>query len=227
MLKNYKIIKQIGSIISSAADEICFNVLGEFSDLNGREEEITLILRREINQQLLDSIKKKLGGQNIGGCKFTVATFKKKQESKIGADLAGIIEFNFNGRTVSKAFLAQSKVAKSYQYDRNLPTIKCANKDILNQAVNMLQISSDSFFFLYSKDGIYCVPALQVHLAGLNVIDTATQPFHKFGAFYEEFFKCFIGDHLISPNKFGAVNLEDYAEKIKANAILKITVELD
>jgi hypothetical protein len=66
-----------------------------------------------------------------------------------------------------------------------------------------------------------------VDLADSNTIDTARHPSHKFGTFYEEFFKCFIGDHLISPAALKATSLEDYAEKMKVNAVLKLEVHLD
>jgi len=91
---------------------------------------------------------------------------------------------------------------------------------------DMLNLSSDSFVFIYSLRGIFCIPAFQIALGNSNTIDTARYPYHSFGTFFEEFFKCFIGDHKISPSALDATGLEDYAEKIKAQAVFQITVNL-
>jgi hypothetical protein len=224
MLKDYGIIKRISSQMASAADEVANSVLGDYSNLQGREEEVTGQLRGEINRQLLANVSRRLNHQEINGCRISVATFKKKQENSVGADLAGIIEFSRNGYLISKAFLAQAKVGSSYVKGQQF--VKAYNKDVVRQAEDMLKISSDSFFFVYSDIGIYCVPALQVALSGSNTIDTGHHPFHTFGTFYEEFMKCFIGDHLISPLALGATSLEDYAEKVKVLSVLKLGVQL-
>lgn len=226
MLKRYGIIKEVASQVSAAADDAATAVLRDYSNLVGHEEEITAQLRGEINRHLLQNVQMRLGNKQIKGCRFTVATFKKKQENWVGADLAGVVELSLGSRTISKAFLAQTKVVKSYVGQRSMNFVRGYNADILTQAEDMLKLSSDSFFFLYSDIGIHCVSALQVVLAGSNTIDTGSHPFHTFGAFYEEFFKCFIGDHLISPTALGAKTLEDYAQKVKAAAVMKLSVQL-
>lgn len=226
MLKDYAIIKEIGNKIRGAADTTVREVFNDYSDLNGREEELTAQIRGEINRHLLKNVTHALDGKDINGCKIQVATFKKKQEKTVGADLAGIIEIKLAGRTISKAFLAQAKVGHSYQGSNGQILVRATNKDVVKQAENMLKISSDSFIMIYSRNGIACVPAFQVALAGSGTIDTASHPFHSFGQFFEEFFKCFIGDHLISPHALNAKNLEDYAVKVNANSILKLSVQL-
>lgn len=225
MLKDYGIIKIIASKISEAAESVAGDVLSDYSNLLGREEEITSQLRGEINRRLIEKIQL-LGSQEIKDCRFSVATFKKKQEKNVGADLAGVIEISLNGRSISKAFLAQAKVGRYYMSARG-GYISASNKDIVRQAEDMLKITSDSFFFLYSSSGIHCVSALQVVLSGSNKIDTGHHPYHTFGSFYEEFVKCFIGDHQISPAALGASSLEDYAEKISAEAVIQLKVQLN
>jgi hypothetical protein len=226
MLKDYGIIKRISKKISAAAEDASRAVLADYSNIKGREEEITSQLRGEINRHLLDSISKNLDGQVINGCNIKVATLKKTQEKYVGADLVGVIEITAGTATISKAFLAQAKVGKSYKDAKGHTFVKANNSDLLKQVEDMLKITSDSFVFLYSDVGILCISALQVQLANSNTVDTARQPFHKFGTFFEEFFKCFIGDHLISPIALKTTNLEDYAEKMKAHAIFKIEVKL-
>ncbi|MGP9809388.1 hypothetical protein ACT3TQ_14520 [Halomonas sp. AOP12-C2-37] len=226
MLKNYRIIKKIGAEVSEAAESAANSVLNDYSNLKGREEEITAQLRGEINRNLARNIEERLGNKDINGCKFSVATFKKKQEKGVGADLAGVVELSLANRTISKAFLAQAKIGNFYEGPRGINYIKAYNKDIVRQAEDMLKITSDSFFFLYSTRGIHCVSALQVLLSGSKTIDTGHHPFHTFGSFYQEFFKCFIGDHLISPAALGAKDLEDYAEKVNAETVMKLSVQL-
>jgi hypothetical protein len=226
MLKDYGIIKRIASQMAAAADEVAAAVIGDYANLQGREEEITGQLRGDINRRLLENVSRRLNNETINGCRVSVATFKKKQENSVGADLAGAIELSANGRTISKAFLAQAKVGTSYTGERGQKFVRGYNKDVVRQADDMLKISSDSFFFVYSDIGVHCVPALQVSLSGSNTIDTGHHPFHTFGAFYEEFVKCFVGDNLISPSALGATSLEDYAEKVKSLAVLKLGVQL-
>lgn len=226
MLKDYGIIKQIGDEMRSAADEVAKRVLNDYGDLIGREEEITAQIRGEINRHLLDAVSRRLNGQKIKGCKISVATLKKKQEHSAGADLAGVIEIHVAGRAISKAFLAQAKIGTESTGQRGQITARANSKDVVKQAEDMLKISSDSFIMIYSASGIACVPALQVALAGSNIIDTASHPFHSFGAFFEEFFKCFIGDHQIAPEALGAKTLEDYAERLRAHSAFKLAVHL-
>lgn len=226
MLKDYGIIKSIASQVSEAAEYTASEVLRDYSNLTGREEEITAQLRGEINRRLLSNVEDLLGHKVVNGCRFSIATFKKKQESGVGADLAGVIEMSVNGRSISKAFLAQAKVGKSYRDPRGTLYVSAYNADILRQAEDMLEITSDSFFFLYSDVGIHCVSALQVALAGSTRIDTGHHPFHKLGTFYEEFLKCFVGDHKISPAALNASSLEDYAEKVKAASVMQLKIQL-
>lgn len=226
MLKDYGIIKRIGDEMRSAADAVAKSVLNDYTNLTGREEEVTAQIRGEINRHLLENVRQRLNNEEINGCKISVATLKKKQEHSAGADLAGVIEIHASGRSISKAFLAQAKVGVDHPGPRGQVSVRAYSKDVVGQAEDMLKISSDSFIMVYSAGGIVCVPALQVALAGSNTIDTASHPFRTFGSFFEEFVKCFIGDHHISPGAMGAKTLEDYSEKLGAKSVLKLAVQL-
>lgn len=179
-----------------------------------------------MNRYLLKNISIRLDGVEINGCRISISTLKKKQEATVGADLVGVLEITSGARKISKAFLAQAKVAGIYTDSHGDEFFKTRSPDLLEQAEKMLRISSAAYFFLYSKRGIACVSALQASLGGSNAIDTATYPYHSFGSFFEEFFKCFIGDHRLSPDALQAKDLEDYADRLRAEAILLIQLDL-
>lgn len=227
MLKSYGIIKEISGVIAKSAEDVTATVLADFSDISGREEELTSQLRGEINRHLLSRIRDALDGTAVRGCTIAVSTLKKREEAKVGADLVGVIEISTGPTTVSKAFLVQAKVGSVYQSDRGEEYLRATSNDLVRQAKAMLRLSSDSFVFVYSKAGIACVPAYQVVLANSNTVDTGTYPFHSVGRFFEECFKCFVGDHKISPVALKASNLEDYAAKLRAKAALVLTVKLN
>jgi hypothetical protein len=228
MLKNFKIIKKISGIISDVTEESTRKILNDFQSIEGREEEITAQIRGEFNRYLLDGVSKRLN--EIENCKIEVSTFKKKQESFIGADFACILTYrNTSSDIFSKAFLVQAKIGNVH-YDKKCASsfyVSSTNKDLQTQAKSMLDRTSDSFIFLYSKEGIFCIPAFQVMLSGRNKVDTRDSPYRKIGTFFEEFLKCFIGDHKISPQAIGAVenDLEDYAEKLKVKCVLHIAIK--
>lgn len=227
MLKNYGIIKELSREIASAAEDVCEQVFADYEEIAGREEEITAQLRGEINRRLLSNVARRLQGVDIRGCTVRVATLKKRQENKVGADLVGVIELTHGAKTVSKAFLAQAKVGSIFTSDRGERFVRSSNAKLLSQCRAMLKLSSDSFVFVYSKDGVVSIPAFQVVLGNTNTIDTASYPYHSFGRFIEEFVKCFIGDHLISPVALRTTSLEEYAARLHAKAALVIRVKLE
>ncbi len=91
----------------------------------------------------------------------------------------------------------------------------------------MLDITSDSFVFIYYPYGITCIPAFQVKLGNSQKVTTEEYPSHKVGPFFEEFFKCFIGDYKISPSAMGVTSLEEYAEKLTVMNVIQLEVHLE
>lgn len=68
-----------------------------------------------------------------------------------------------------------------------------ADKNLLKQCDDMLTVTSDSYVFIYSRQGIYSVPAF-------NFLRPSRYLHHKrIDRFFGEFLKCFIGDHKIVP----------------------------
>jgi hypothetical protein len=92
---------------------------------------------------------------------------------------------------VKKGFLAQAKLIEP---SRSIRARDFA--EMQEQCGKMLEISSDSFLFLYSKNGIFSVPATAV------VSSKRTNPHNLYSRsisrFYEEHFSCFLGDRRIS-----------------------------
>lgn len=193
-MKKDNFISELGNIFESAANSISDQVLSGYEELKGFEEPITGGMKSLLTTKLLDTVVSQLNGKKIGDVNFKIQIFTKQTENKIGADLGGIFKFKKNGKELKKAFLAQAKVGKINSLKNN---IYCYNQDIQIQAENMLKYSSDSFFFVYTKHGIKVFSAMEVYLNGKNSINSKELYFHDFGYFMKEFFKCFIGDHLI------------------------------
>lgn len=231
-------INDLQNHINRAVDKVFQDVVNDFPKIQGREEEITSQFRGEINRHLIYEIEKSLGGINLGDFKIDVYTYSKKQEKKVGADIAGILEIDYGSKSLKKAFLAQSKVCHPVKIKLPKGTVpkgsttsyyESNNSLILKQAKDMLNITSDSFFFLYTKSGCFVIPALHVDAIGKNKVNTVDFHYKNLGNFYSEFFQCFIGDHKIADITTNSKSLEDYAAKYNVNNVLyiKITTTLD
>jgi hypothetical protein len=225
MLKRAAVIKELASRLGDAAHAAAEEVLGARKQKTGREEELTAALRHELNKRLLENIKSSLNEAEINGSRVLVETFRKVQEKQVGADLVGVIEIA-GARSISKAFLAQAKVGQVYEGARGEKGAKAYSADLLKQVDDMLSLSSDSFVFIYSDAGLFVIPALQIRLANSKSIDTANHPYRSFGSFFEEFVKCFIGDHKISPDALGVTDLEDYLEELHVEAAFRVQLRL-
>jgi len=222
MLKSHRVIRAVTEIVKDASNSIAERVIKLHPDPKGREEIISSQLGSEITLHLLDEIQERLDGRTISNVKFQVYLFKKKEEKVIGADIAGILEMNVKGRKVVKSYLAQAKVAQASKGVFDESFIKCTDPRLLGQVNDMLRISSSSYVFLYSTQGIDVVSAQAVKLANTNSISTALLYSHKLGDFYEEFFKCFIGDSLLSPPYLRSDDLGVFADQVNAQNVLTI-----
>lgn len=213
MIKKYRTIKEVGRVIKDASQELSIKevinpVLQSKGDVQGNEEKITDVLENRINLALIKEIEKKLNTTKFKGLKINIHTYSKyTEEPKIGADFAGVLEIDLGkGATLRKIFLAQAKVCKITGKHSRTRTFSMSTNDakVPKQATDMLNITSDSFFFLYTNKGIYVIPALEVELYNKVprkprlTIDTTDIYYKSIGSFYEDFFKCFIGDHKIA-----------------------------
>ena len=70
--------------------------------------------------------------------------------------------------------------------------------------------------------GIDVISAQAIHLANNNKISTERFYTYKLGNFYEEFLKCFIGDHRITPYPVNKLDLSHFAQEVDAQNVLMI-----
>jgi len=154
-------------------------VIEKYNSKTVQEEE-------DITTRLAAEIESHLNNHKYEGVMITAKVFTRKgrnSEEKItGADLGVIL--NINNGQIQKAFLSQ---AKKGQYNNG--NIKLDRNKLDIQCKKMLNISSDSFIFIYTSRGIFVVPAFNYRNTYLN---------HKnLGNFFFDFLTCFIGDHKI------------------------------
>jgi hypothetical protein len=141
----------------------------------------TIKEEEDITAQLASEIESRINEYRYRDIIIMAKVFSRSSEEKIiGADLGVILNID-NGR-IQKAFLAQ---AKKGQYNTGYLRIGRIRLDV--QCQKMLNVSSDSFIFIYTHQGIFVVPAFNYQNYYLN---------HKnLGRFFSDFLKCFIGDH--------------------------------
>jgi hypothetical protein len=199
MLKDFKTLRSTSNIIKEASGSVVSDLLRMHPEIDGREEEFTSQLKSEITLHLMERIRSQLDGRVIHGIRFDVYVFKKSEENKVGADLLGLLEIEIGGEKITKAYLAQAKVGSAYALGEGEVHARCYDARLQKQVKDMLNLTSDFYVFIYTNQDVFVVPALEVKLSGSNSISTQDFYYRRFGTFYEEFFKCFIGDHKIVP----------------------------
>lgn len=141
--------------------------------------------------RLLGAIAESMRGFQTKGIRWTAKTLTDRgpgaQETRHGADFAGVLSIDLPDFNVRKGFLAQAKVVE--------PGTAMPQKDfdrMKTQCESMLDRTPDSFVFLYARDAITVVPAV-------SVVSSQLRNPHEFYArsisrFYEEHLESFIGD---------------------------------
>ena len=210
MIKKYTFIREAAKAVAIAAEESVRAVLSQHKNIQGREEELTAQLKYEITQGMVDRVKANLDGKEIHGVQFAVHIFRRIQESNVGADLMGVLQIDAPAGSVQKGFLAQAKVCSldTNSWGNHVAICRDSNSRLRNQVRDMLAQTPDSFAFFYTAEGIFVVPALQISLTSGNRISTDEVYAHRIGPFYEEHFKCFIGDQRIAPPSTSPDDLE-------------------
>lgn len=230
MIKKYTFIQEAANAVKIAAEESASAVLSQHAKIRGREEEITAQLKSQITQRMVDQVQANLNGKEINGVRFAVQVFRRAEEHEVGADLMGVLQIDTPTDSVRKMFLAQAKVCDLGTDSWGNPIAICHDYDsrLRGQVRDMLALTPDSFAFFYTTEGIFVVPAFQISLTSGNRISTDEVYAHRIGPFYEEHFKCFIGDQRIAPPSTSPDDLEQQSEKLseKANHVLSIQVKL-
>ena len=227
MIKKYTFIQEAAKAVRIAAEESVSAVLSQHAKIQGHEEEITAQLKYEITKEMVNRVQTNLNGKVIHGVQFAVQVFSRTQESNVGADLMGVLQIDTPAGSVQKGFLAQAKVC-DLSTNSSRPVAICRDSRLRDQVRDMLALTPDSFAFFYTTEGIFVVPALQISLTSGNRFSTDEIYAHGIGPFYEEHFKCFIGDQRLAPPSTSPDDLEQQSEKLseKANHVLSIQVKL-
>ncbi len=234
MLKSFRIGKAIREAVNKAAQLTIDRIKNKYGNIDGKEEDITSKLEDRLGVELVESIESEISGKEIQGLLFDVVTYKKSQEKNVGADIMGIVDIQLNGKRVTKLYLAQCKVGHITKDRFGASIFNCSSsKDILEQAEKMLAITSDSFFFIYTEDAIFTVPAFQIRLCNkTNYINSTELYFKVLGTFYSDFFKCFIGDEKAIPPFDSTktirelIKSETFPDLIKFNNLSYVTIKL-
>ncbi len=195
MLDKFAIIRDAADVIASAADRTC-------EDLGQR------LIEHEpsFTDRLLARIADAVNQHEKAGVKWRAKTLTSNvhasQESRYGADFAGVLELDLPGYRVKKGFLAQAKrvepesLFEKREYGRTR-----------RQCETMLKLTPHAYLFLYSKRGVKVVPALAV------VSSDACNPHRLYPKtikrFFEAHFSSFIGDRrLVAPSIEAIKDLE-------------------
>lgn len=184
MLQDYAIIRESAAHLASAAEE----TVASLRDLRIEQE-------HHFTDRMLGRIEEAMNNYALKGVKWTAKTLTDKganaQETKYGADFAGVLDIALPDYSVKKGFLAQSKRAEP-----GVPLTKSECNRMKGQCDDMLKLSPDSYVFLYSVTGIFVVPAISV--LNSNLCDPFELYSRSVARFFEEHFECFIGDRDIA-----------------------------
>lgn len=174
----------------------------------------------EITDRMLGAIEQAMTGFEVKGVRWTAKTLTsrsgKSQETRYGADFVGALDIDLPDFKVKKGFLAQ---AKRIEPDKPMRSDEFSRMQ--DQCSKMLEVSGQSFVFLYSKSGISIVPA------GAVVSASHCNPHELYSRgiarFYEEHFESFIGDRQISAASVDV--LEKLRDRMRAQRVLYLAAQ--
>jgi hypothetical protein len=228
-VKQFQASNALSKAVSEAADEVASKVINRYKDveIKGREETITPQIAGELTGHLIEGIEKRIKEVSIAGLSFDAHCYKKSEENKIGADLAGTISYDHNGKVCTKVFLAQAKVAsRSNKVSPSELELRAGDRLLQSQCRRMLRFTPDAFVFIYSEFGVHVVPAVSMLRDGRAFVDTTLDYYKELGAFYGELFKCFIGDPRLGLVYRSPKDLEDLCLRFRAKKALGIMAKI-
>ncbi|OAI22056.1 hypothetical protein A1351_20695 [Methylosinus sp. R-45379] len=180
MIRGYAIVREAASRIGEAVERVTGALV------EGRVEQ-----EPAFTDRMLGSIEHVMNGFESRGVQWQAKTFTDRgpgaQESRVGADFAGVFTAKLPDFEVNKGFLAQAKLINPGER-----MSKKESKRLRDQCDKMLSISPASFVFLYTPYGVSVVPAISIH-------GSQSREPHEFyqrsvTRFFEEHFESFIGD---------------------------------
>lgn len=209
MLRHYHLVREAATRIAVAA-ELAVEALA-----SRRVEQ-----EPEFTDRMLGSIEQAMRQYRTKGVSWEAKTLTSRgrgsQEKPYGADFLGVLSINLPQFTVNKGFLAQAKIIGEKD---NMP--RKEYKRLCKQCEGMLNLSPDSFVFLYSTKSIRIVPAISIVSA--NAINPHALYTRSFERFFEAHFESFIGDRQIhTPHPD---TLRELADKYNARSALSLTAK--
>lgn len=192
MLKNRYILKSVADVVTKAAKQTIEDLRDGYVE---HEAHVTGLL--------LANLQNQLDGKTLKGIHWKAKTFtdrgRQSQESEFGADFLGVLTLDLLGLCITKGFFAQAKLIRHSRKWANASEFKRLQK----QCQKMLNVTLDSFVFIYSKRGIKIVPALSV--LGTSAENMNSLSNRTIGRFFTEYVKCSVGDP-----KINALNLKQF-----------------
>lgn len=154
-------------------------------------------------------------------------------EREFGADLVWIFDVKIPSCTLAKGALIQAKWAGrggvtigSGNNHRTEISVSVSNRDpstptsLFAQCVSMLSITSESYVFVYSLDGVFVVPAISV--VSLACGGRPTVVYSKtLRHFVSDFLQCFCGDGLL--NATDDDTLRNVRDRCRARSALMLS----
>lgn len=166
-----------------------------------------------ITDRMLGAIEESLSDYSNKGISWQAKTLTDRgagaQESKYGADFMGVLTITLPNFAVSKGFLAQAKLIR----DGSAGSLD----ELKSQCDRMLNLSPDSFVFLYGFSGVRVIPAVSVVGSTLDPQQLYSRSAQRF---FEEHIQCFIGDRKISAPS--TVVLNDLRSRFEARSAILI-----
>lgn len=194
------IVKLLGDLVKKAEHKIIEEIK------NGEVEDEPSITNRfiERTKTYLEESEGKLVKHNLH-IRTLLDRGPKAPEREFGADICGVLDVELDDYyTNSKGFLAQAKCESEYvkvdMAPRGIIRVNfnpSREFNRLKEQVNrMLEITPDSFVFIYSTKGFVVVPASSVR--GLSSETGGVVYGKPIANFFKEFLMCFIGDHRLT-----------------------------
>jgi len=144
-----------------------------------------------MTDRMLGAIEERLRDFQGHGIRWAAKTLtdrgRNSQESRYGADFLVVLNIELPDFSLSKGFLAQSKLIRHGRVH--------GIQGLRRQCEQMLNLSPDSFVFLYSGKGVRVVPAISVVATTENPIELYSRSSQTF---FEQHLECFVGDRAIS-----------------------------
>lgn len=138
--------------------------------------------------------------ERIGGIAWSSSILRHRkgvaaQEKKAGADMLFHVSIETPQLTYSKGVLIQSK-----RIDKGVAMTVNSHKELLGQCDKMLDITSASFVFNYTKSVMRCASATRIAGASNRLLNESCNLTSY--RFFLELFRCTTGDRSITSAKF-------------------------